>query len=68
MKPVIFDTGPQVAWFCPRDEHNAWARETFKQIPAGGSSVKLSWLKSAIWSRKTASRAGKCSNLSNVAA
>jgi len=36
MKPVIFDTGPLVAWFCPRDEHNAWARETFKQIPAGG--------------------------------
>jgi uncharacterized protein len=36
MKPVIFDTGPLVAWFCPRDKHCAWARETFAQIPAGG--------------------------------
>ena len=36
MKPVIFDTGPLVAWFCPRDEHHAWARQTFTQIPAGG--------------------------------
>lgn len=36
MKPVIFDTGPLVAWFCPRDEHHAWARKTFAQIPAGG--------------------------------
>src|SRR5688572_15524567 len=36
MKPVIFDTGPLVAWFCPRDEHHAWARKTFTQIPAGG--------------------------------
>jgi len=36
MKPVIFDTGPLVAWFCPRDEHHPWARKTFTQIPAGG--------------------------------
>src|SRR3984957_18864373 len=36
MKPVIFDTGPIVAWFCPRDLHHAWARRTFAQIPAGG--------------------------------
>ena len=36
MKPVIFDTGPLVAWFCPRDEHHEWARRTFAQIPAGG--------------------------------
>ena len=36
MKPVIFDTGPLVAWFCPRDEHHVWARQTFAQIPAGG--------------------------------
>ncbi len=36
MKPVIFDTGPLVAWFCPRDEHHGWARKTFTQIPAGG--------------------------------
>jgi uncharacterized protein len=36
MKPVIFDTGPLVAWFCPRDQHHLWARETFSRIPAGG--------------------------------
>jgi predicted nucleic acid-binding protein len=36
MKPVIFDTGPLVAWFCPRDKHHAWACETFAAIPAGG--------------------------------
>jgi uncharacterized protein len=36
MKPVIFDTGPLVAWFCPRDSHHAWVRQTFTQIPAGG--------------------------------
>jgi predicted nucleic acid-binding protein len=36
MKPVIFDTGPMVAWFCPRDEHHAWVRQVFTQIPSGG--------------------------------
>jgi predicted nucleic acid-binding protein len=36
MKPVIFDTGPLVAWFCPRDKHHGWARKSFTQIPAGG--------------------------------
>jgi predicted nucleic acid-binding protein len=36
MKPVIFDTGPIVAWFCPRDEHHHWARQKFSQLPAGG--------------------------------
>jgi predicted nucleic acid-binding protein len=36
MKPVIFDTGPLVAWFCPRDKHHAWARQAFLQIPVGG--------------------------------
>jgi predicted nucleic acid-binding protein len=36
MKPVIFDTGPLVAWFCPRDKHHHWARKTFRRIPAGG--------------------------------
>lgn len=35
MKPVIFDTGPLVAWLCPRDEHHAWAREAFKRIGPG---------------------------------
>lgn len=36
MNPVIFDTGPLVAWFCPRDQHHVWARNCFKQLPAGG--------------------------------
>jgi len=36
MNPVIFDTGPIVAWFCPRDKYHAWARQAFKQIPSGG--------------------------------
>ena len=36
MKPVIFDTGPLVAWFCPRDKHHTWARQTFSEIPPGG--------------------------------
>jgi hypothetical protein len=36
MKPVIFDTGPIVAWFCPRDEHHNWARQKLSQLPAGG--------------------------------
>lgn len=36
MKPVIFDSGSLVAWFCPRDEHYAWALRTFAQIPPGG--------------------------------
>ena len=36
MNPLIFDTGPLVAWFCPRDRHHEWARKTFSEIPAGG--------------------------------
>jgi hypothetical protein len=36
MKPVILDTGPLVAWFCARDEHHAWARQTFAEISPGG--------------------------------
>lgn len=32
MKPVIFDTGPLVAWFCPRDEHHSWARRVFAEL------------------------------------
>ncbi|HTV40301.1 MAG TPA: hypothetical protein VMF08_06985 [Candidatus Sulfotelmatobacter sp.] len=36
MKPVIFDTGPLVAWFCPRDKYHGWARKAFSEIPVGG--------------------------------
>lgn len=36
MKLVIFDTGPLVAWFCPRDKHHGWASQAFTQIPPGG--------------------------------
>src|SRR5437899_1045478 len=35
MSRVILDTGPLVAWFCPRDEHHAWARRLFTQVPPG---------------------------------
>jgi predicted nucleic acid-binding protein len=34
--PFILDTGPIVAWFCPRDEHHVWARQAFSQLPDGG--------------------------------
>jgi predicted nucleic acid-binding protein len=36
MKSVVFDTGPLVAWFCPRDEYHGWALQTFSQLPLGG--------------------------------
>ncbi len=36
MKPVIFDTGPLVAWLCPRDKHHAWVRRVFTGIRPGG--------------------------------
>ncbi len=36
MKQVIFDTGPLVAWFCPRDQHHQWVRRAFLGIPPGG--------------------------------
>jgi predicted nucleic acid-binding protein len=26
---------PLVAWFCPRDEHHAWARRAFADLPPG---------------------------------
>ena len=35
MNPVIVDTGPLVAWFCPKDAHHLWARRTVGQLPAG---------------------------------
>lgn len=35
MKPVILDTGPLVAWFCPRDEHHLWARKVFPGFASG---------------------------------
>src|ERR1044071_8318910 len=35
MKRVIVDTGPFVAWFCPRDQHHAWAREAFTKLGPG---------------------------------
>jgi predicted nucleic acid-binding protein len=35
MKPVILDTGPLVAWFCPKDQYHAWARRMFSQLSPG---------------------------------
>jgi len=35
MKRVIFDTGPIVAWLCPRDEHHPWVRRVFGEISPG---------------------------------
>jgi hypothetical protein len=35
MKGLILDSGPLIAWFCPRDEHYAWARRTLAQMPSG---------------------------------
>ena len=35
MKRVILDTGPLVAWFCPRDEHYSWARRVFTELAPG---------------------------------
>ena len=35
MKPAILDTGPLVAWLCPRDAHHAWARRAFAEIAPG---------------------------------
>lgn len=35
MRPVILDTGPLVAWFCPRDKHHVWARTTVGQLSPG---------------------------------
>lgn len=35
MKRVILDTGPLVAWLCPRDEHHAWVHQAFLEITPG---------------------------------
>jgi uncharacterized protein len=35
MKPLILDSGPLIAWFCPRDQAHPWARQTLAQLPAG---------------------------------
>ena len=35
MKLVVVDTGPIVAWLCPRDEHHAWVRQAFSQVLPG---------------------------------
>jgi predicted nucleic acid-binding protein len=35
MKQVILDTGPLVAWLCPRDEHHAWVRRVFREVTPG---------------------------------
>ena len=35
MKRIIMDTGPLVAWLCPRDEHHHWAGRAFNQIQPG---------------------------------
>jgi len=35
MRRVILDTGPLVAWLCPRDEHHAWVQSAFREIMPG---------------------------------
>ena len=35
MKPTILDAGPLIAWFCIKDSHHDWARETFDRLPSG---------------------------------
>ncbi len=35
MKPAILDTGPIVAWLCPRDEHHPWACRVFREMAPG---------------------------------
>lgn len=35
MRSAILDTGPLVAYFCPRDEYHDWARSAFAQLPPG---------------------------------
>ena len=35
MKRFILDTGPIVAWLCPRDEHHPWVRRAFREVAPG---------------------------------
>jgi len=35
MKRVILDTGPLVAFLCPRDEHHLWVRQVFHDVAPG---------------------------------
>ena len=32
MKTILLDTGPLVAWFCPRDKYHDWAKGTFSKL------------------------------------
>lgn len=36
MKRIIMDSGPLVAWFCPRDEHYEWAGSAFANVLEDG--------------------------------
>lgn len=35
MRTAVLDTGPIVAWLCPKDAHHTWARRAFAQIAPG---------------------------------
>ena len=35
MNRIIMDTGPLVAWFCPKDSHHDWAIKSLDQVSAG---------------------------------
>ena len=35
MSRTIVDSGPLVAWFCPRDVHHAWVVEVFQTLGRG---------------------------------
>lgn len=35
MTPTVMDARPLVAWFCPKDEHHAWAEKVFDELPMG---------------------------------
>jgi predicted nucleic acid-binding protein len=35
MRRAILDTGPLVAWLCPRDQYHQWALRAFKEVSPG---------------------------------